>query len=320
MRRNKFIWKKLGRVFKVDNNYDWMHSHTTPIAAILLENSIRIFFCTRSKIDKNGNFISYTSYLDLDKQDPTRVLFIYEKPILELGTYGSFDEFGVMVTDVEKVKDRIYLYYAGWQRLGGGTAAYQVMLGLAISTDNGVTFKKESKGPIIGIDYYDPISIGNVAVLKDVTNWKLYYTSLTEWFITGKKPTYEYVIKYAESEDGIFWKKEGKVVVGMQAGSGVATPTVMKLENEYHMWFGYRKAYDQNKVIGGYKIGYAYSDNGIDWIREDKFSGIETSLTGWDSEMVCYPSVIKSGSKIYMFYCGNGFGLEGFGVAELVKM
>ena len=41
------------------------------------------------------------------------------------------------------------------------------------------------------------------------------------------------------------------------------------------------------------------------------------SENGWDSEMVCYPHILKIDGKYQMFYCGNGFGFEGFGYAEL---
>lgn len=313
----KLDWHKLGHIFKVEENHDWMHSHTTPIAAIGLENCIRVFFCTRSKQDEQGNFISYSSFLDVDKEDPLKILYIHDQPVINLGRYGAFDEFGVMVTDVQMHDQKLYLYYAGWQRLGGGTAAYQVMLGLAISEDDGFNFKKVSEGPVMSIDYYDPISIGNVAVLKDKNTWRLYYTSLTEWFIKGQKPTYEYEIKYAESEDGIFWKKEGKVVLGTVNGHGVATPSAIKYKGKYHMWFGYRKAYNEDQSIGGYLIGYAFSENGTDWIRNDGDAVIGLGKEGWDSEMICYPSVVDTGKDLFLFYCGNKFGKDGFGVAKL---
>ena len=312
-----FNWKKLGQVFKVDGNYSWMNSHTTPIATLLIDNRIRVYFSTRSKVDDEGNFISNSSFIDLDKNDPTKVLYIHDKPLLDLGDYGSFDEFGVMVTDVLEYKGKVYLYYAGWQRLGGGTAAYQVMLGLAISEDNGVSFKKVSKGPIMSIDYYDHISIGNVGVIVENDEWKLYYTNLTKWVITGNKPTYGYEIKYATSKDGIFWNKTNQVVVGGSNGFGVATPTVHKINNKYHMWFGYRAAYNAKNNVGGYELGYAYSKNGTDWTRKDELAGIHTSDEGWDSDMICYPDIVIVDDQTYLFYCGNGFGESGFGVAVL---
>lgn len=308
-------WEKLGRIFEVKENYSWMNSHTTPIAAIELNNCIRIFFSTRAKADSDGAFVSNSSYVDVEKGNPTKIIAINDKPLFELGGYGYFDEFGVMVTDVKKIDERILLYYAGWQRLGGRTAAYQVMLGLGISDDNGDTFRKYSNGPIMGIDTFDHVSIGNVAVLDDAGIKRMYYTSLTEWQISGKKPTYEYVINYAESKDGILWNKSNRTVVGIKNNFGVATPTVVRINDKYHMWFGFRKGYDENLNVGGYLIGYAYSTDGVNWTRDDSLAGIDLSISGWDSKMICYPSVLRLKDYLLMFYCGNDFGKDGFGVA-----
>lgn len=64
-------------------------------------------------------------------------------------------------------------------------------------------------------------------------------------------------------------------------------------------------------------MGYAYSDDLYNWTRDDSMVGIELSKDGWDSKMIAYPHVSKIGDKYYMFYCGNDFGKEGFGYAEL---
>jgi hypothetical protein len=77
------------------------------------------------------------------------------------------------------------------------------------------------------------------------------------------------------------------------------------------MWFSFRRG-------GGdkYKIGYAVSNDGLTWIRENK-SGIETSSEGWDSEMICYPFVFEHNNEVYMLYNGNSHGHYGFGLAKL---
>ena len=191
------------------------------------------------------------------------------------------------------------------------------MLGLAISKDNGITFKKVSDGPILGIDYYDSISIGNIAIIKNDNQWHMYYTNLTEWIIEGAKPTYEYNIKYAHSNNGILWNKTNEIIINKSKKGGVATPTIFKKGNVFHMFFGYRKIYGSNMKVGGYNIGYASSKDLIKWTRNDKRAGIFPSEKGWDSEMICYPSIIEVNKKVFMFYCGNGFGESGFGVAEL---
>ena len=84
------------------------------------------------------------------------------------------------------------------------------------------------------------------------------------------------------------------------------------------MFFCYRHAtdYKQNKDKS-YKIGDASSENLVDWVRNDSKAGIIISDSGWDSEMICYPHIVKLDEKYLMFYNGNGFGKSGFGYAEL---
>jgi predicted GH43/DUF377 family glycosyl hydrolase len=67
----------------------------------------------------------------------------------------------------------------------------------------------------------------------------------------------------------------------------------------------------------GYRIGYASSENLIDWTRDDEKAGINVSDHGWDAEMVSYPHVFELDGKIYMFYLGDQVGKFGFGMAEL---
>jgi len=62
-------------------------------------------------------------------------------------------------------------------------------------------------------------------------------------------------------------------------------------------------------------MGYARSENLLDWERIDSLSGIDVSEDGWDSKMVTYPCTAEAGDRHLMFYNGNGFGAAGFGYA-----
>ena len=84
------------------------------------------------------------------------------------------------------------------------------------------------------------------------------------------------------------------------------------------MFFSYRHGLEfRENNMKAYRIGYAQSDDMINWKRDDKKSGLDVSIDGWDSEMVAYPHVVNVDGKILMFYCGNYFGKNGFGYAEL---
>lgn len=83
------------------------------------------------------------------------------------------------------------------------------------------------------------------------------------------------------------------------------------------MWFCYRGTEDFRDGADSYRIGYAWSTDLKEWVREDDRSGIQPSSEGWDSQMIAYPCIVRVGDRILMFYAGNGFGRAGFGYAEL---
>ena len=83
------------------------------------------------------------------------------------------------------------------------------------------------------------------------------------------------------------------------------------------MFFCYRQGRDYRNASRGYRIGYAYSTDLMNWTRDDAKAGLSPSEKGWDAEMVSYPHLSEINGKIYMFYLGDSVGRWGFGVAEL---
>ena len=126
---------------------------------------------------------------------------------------------------------------------------------------------------------------------------------------------HKYHIKYAESNDGINWKREGKIAIGFRYKEeyAISVPRVHKEDGIYKMWYSYRGS---PRALT-YRIGYAESGDGIDWIRKDEEVSLDVSESGWDSEMICYPYLFNHNSKRYMLYNGNGYGKTGFGLAVL---
>jgi predicted GH43/DUF377 family glycosyl hydrolase len=97
-----------------------------------------------------------------------------------------------------------------------------------------------------------------------------------------------------------------------------ARPCVIKEDGIYKMWYCYRGSVDyRTDKEQSYRIGYAESTDGLNWIRKDEEAGIDRSETGWDSAMIEYPYVYEHKGRKYMFYNGNGFGESGFGYAVL---
>ena len=192
-------------------------------------------------------------------------------------------------------------------------------IGLAISDDGGTNFIRYSKGPILTNSIHEPYEISGPKIRKFNDTWFLYYLAGEGWTVYNNKVESTYKIRMAMSEDGIEWKKLNKNIIEtvLEDGECQAGPDVFFKDGLYHMYFSFRHSLDYKNKIRGYKIGYAQSVDGINWVRNDSLSGIELSKTGWDSEMLHYPHVFEVDGQWYMLYNGNDFGRYGFGLAKL---
>jgi len=304
-------WVKQGRVFNVAENGGWMNSHAQVPTVLVKEDRLRVFFATRPK-----RTLSLTTFVDLDLQDPSRILYIHDKPILELGRPGAFDEHGIMPAYVCENQGQIWLYYAGWSRRE--SIRYSNWTGVAVSDDGGTTFRRLFPGPVLDRTPHEIYSATGCYILRENQEWRMWYASGVDWIETGEQLEEFYVIKYAHSNDGIHWERENRRLLSSQRDhEPTHTPTVLREDGRYHMWFCYRGVEDFRDGENSYRMGYAWSDNGTEWCREDAEAGISISKDGWDSKMTAYPYVVRTPSRVLMFYNGNGFGASGFGYAYL---
>jgi hypothetical protein len=308
------MWEKKGLIFNVSGQYDWNKSHAQVPVVDILSDKLRIYYAARNEMGKSN-----ISYIEVEKENPQKILFVNENPLLDFGDIGSFDDSGIMPSSIITVGDKKYLYYIGWTTRK--TVPYHNAVGLAISDDNGVTFKKYSKGPIITVNHIEPHFSGTAFVLFDEGIYKMWYLSCINWEIYDNKIEPLYNIKYAESLDGINWQQTGTVAIELEENEGgLVSASIIKDNGLYKMWYGRRKKNDyRSNKDNTYRIGYAESVDGKNWIRKDDLSGISISTLGWDSEMISYPYVIKNNDCMMMFYNGNGFGKTGFGYATWGK-
>ena len=304
------MWIKKGKIYNVNGQFDWNKTHAQVPVVDVLEDRIRVYYSTR---DISGR--SNVSYLEVEKTNPEKIIYAHTAPLFELGNLGSFDDSGIMPSSIITVGNKKYLYYIGWTTRG--TVPFQNAVGLAISEDGGKVFKKLSEGPIISVNFIEPYFSGTSFVTFENNTFKMWYLSCIKWENFDGKPEPIYNIKYAESLDGITWNQTGKVAIELNDDEGgLVSAAVIKEDAKYKMWFGKRKKSDyRNNNTNGYKIGYAESLDGKDWIRKDDEAGIDISKDGWDSEMISYPYVFKKDNNLIMLYNGNGFGKTGFGYA-----
>lgn len=302
-------WQKQGLIFRPEGG--WMKSHAQVPTPLVCDGYIRVYFSARP--ERN---LSLTTFVDLDAGNPGKILFVNPDPILALGQPGTFDEHGIMPSWAVRDGDTVYLYYSGWSR--AVSVPYTNSTGLALSKDGGKTFTKVSAGPILAKSFYDPYSATSPCVLKEGKNWHMWYCSGTGWIEINGKQEHVYDIKYARSQDGITWFPTGKPVIKQRTGQEAITrPSVLARADGYHMWFCCRGSHDFRDGVNAYRIGYAFSKDLENWMRDDDGPGISPSESGWDSKMVAYPSIVELEGQTLMFYNGNGFGVDGFGYAVL---
>jgi hypothetical protein len=315
-RTGSFHWRKGGRIFVADGRYDWMESYAQCPCVLVLPQRLRIYYTCRPKPDASGQFISYTSFIDVDKREPSRILHVHDRPVLTPGGLGEFDQFGAMPGCVLRTGSNVRLYYVGWSRTHG--VPYDAAIGLAVSRDDGVTFERHARGPIMAKTPLEPFLQGSSSVVLHDGIFHTIYLSGTEWIATENSAEPIYLLMHATSTDGIHWVRDGKPCVPtLSAKECQASPSLIRRDNQWHLWFSYRRGVDFRNADGGYRIGYAVSEDLTNWFRDDGRSDLDRSESGWDSEMVCYPCVIDVDGMLHMFYSGNYFGRDGFGYARL---
>ena len=241
--------------------------------------------------------------------------------VIPLGDLGCFDEHGIFPMSVMRHGNAVYGYTCGWNRRT--SVSVDTAVGLAISHDNGLTFQRIGDGPVLAASLHEPYLVGDgfVKVINGI--FHMWYIFGTGWkkFSPESMPDRTYKIGHATSKDGIEWtKEEARSIIPDRIGAdeSQALPTVISIGQRHHMFFCYRESFDFRQTKGrGYRIGHAWSDDLLNWTRDDKNPQLEGSPGEWDSDMQCYPHVFECDGKVFLLYNGNEFGRYGFGLAEL---
>lgn len=305
-------WMKKGLIYCPDGSIDWMNNSVlTPQPFNLTDEIIRIYGSFR---DKDG--IGRIGYVDVEAKNPAKIIKISKKPVLDIGSNGCFDDNGVILGDVLRVKDKIYMFYVAFQHVQN--AKFYAFSGLAISVDNGETFTRIQKTPIL--DRKDEGIFGRCihsVIYDEIRNlFRVWYSVIFDWTYINNIPYPTYDIKYIESKDGIHFPDEGIQCIKCNENEyRIGRPKVRILsDGKYEM------RYTSDTYNKEYLSGYSESDDGINWTRKDSFGWLKKSNEkAFDDEMACYPVVIGTKYGTYMFYDGNGMGKTGFGYAEFTE-
>jgi predicted GH43/DUF377 family glycosyl hydrolase len=236
-----------------------------------------------------------------------------ERPILDIGDDGMFDENGVFPGHATILDDKVYLYYTGFQ-LGHKIPHYNFG-GLAIS-DDGTTFSRVSKAPIL--DRADEglfVRAGQSTIKVNSKYYSVYSAGNNFLEVGGKKrPIYDVFMQSGDNPMDL--KDSGTRILSadLDVEHGLGRPQITQIGEKYYIF------YTRRILSMKYFIGAAYSNDLLTWTKDNQiFSDIQHSQEGFDSEMIYFPSFLRIDhlNKNYLFYCGNGFGKEGFGYCEI---
>jgi len=264
----------------------------------------RVYFTSRDRENR-----SHVGWVAIDLNQPDRALAIAEQPLLSPGPPGSFDDAGTTLSCVVRHRGKRYFYYIGWSLRT--SVPYHLSIGLALGDDDeSAPSATKLPGPIIDRSRVDPLFCTAPTVRYESGRWRMWYVSGLGWIRMGDGVTPSYNTRYADSEDGVDWRRHGLVVLEPQGDElGFSRPSVVLDSDGYHMWYSTRASTHL------YRLGLARSTDGLVWTREDANAGLDPAAEGWDSEMIAYPHVFDHGADRFMVYCGNGFGKSGFGLA-----
>jgi predicted GH43/DUF377 family glycosyl hydrolase len=303
-------WEKIGLVWRPDGSRKWALTHATCPTPIIRKNGeLRVFVQSR-----DSENIGRVGFVDLDPSDPMRIIRVAKDPVLDIGRPGTFDDNGVLQTCVINIEGRLVMYYVGFEL--SRRIRYRLLTGIAVSDDEGESFKRISEVPVLDRRDGERFFRGGPFVYKEKHgSYTMIYVSGDDWInINGKEmPVYD--LRRISSSDGFNWSNESAVILkhDPQTEHGFGRPYVLQENSAYKLYYSVRK-----KEPCAYRMGYAESEDGEVWLRKGDDFGLDITLGAWDSESIEYAAPIRLGNKNLVFYNGNDFGGSGFGLARLL--
>jgi hypothetical protein len=300
------MWDKLGLVFAPKRDASWIASHACAPVPVLLDGSTcRVFFAGRDAHNR-----SHIGWFDINLSDPAKSVRTNDKPLAAPGPLGHFDDHGIYAGSAVRMGDRLRIYTIGWSP-GARQPLFYASIGALETADFGLTCDWRSSVPVLNRSEFDPCHVTGPWVLHEGECWRMWYVSGLRWEETASGPKSHYHIKYAESDDGLSWRRSGLVSIDFNHPSeaNIARPCIVRSATGYEAWF----SYDRGQ---GYRIGYGRSGDGLVFDRNvDHPPVIAPSEAPFESAAVCHPAVVSFKGQRFMFYNGNQFGRDGVALA-----
>ncbi len=244
--------------------------------------------------------------------------------VLDIGPPGAFDDFWCVLPCVHRIGRRWHLYYTGRKKGGGGLQSF-TGIGLAVSDDL-LHWQKMSGTPVLQGDGFEKwpdnkgiAGGGSIIQVKQADGsilYRMYYTLATGTNSRDLRVDQAKQAVVAHSRDGMVWTDK-RIVLQPREEAPYENAATIAL-NVWETASGWRAIYAGiGTQFGAYSICEATSSDGLNWYRGKPGENLSMppGTAPWENKMVEYPHVIREGSKLRLFYCGNGYGKTGIGTA-----
>lgn len=296
-------WERRGLVLAPPGT-GLMQSHAMVPTPLVLPDRIRVYF-TACDADLRGRVFR----VDLDRDDPRRILELDPRPVLDLGPPGAFDADSVNPSQVLESDGRLLLTYIGWRRVSA-EVPYTLFAGVAESADGGLSFQRIGDGQILHPSPTERFFRTAPFVFRTEAGWGMLYVGGGAFFDgeAGKRmPTYS--LCRAVSPDGRRWDAPPLPALLRPDPAlgeiGFGRPVLWQEGEEMTLLVSVR-------TQEGYTQRQAWLEGGgLRWATL-----LPGAAAPWESQMTGFAAPCRAGDWEYLFYNGNGFGREGFGVAR----
>ena len=298
-------WERLGLVYEAPGTGD-MRSHAMLPTPVLLDDRIRVFFAACDELSRGRIY-----FVDLDRDDPRRIIACDQRPALDLGHPDSFDDRGVNPSQVLVRDGKLLLYYIGWRRISDAVP-YTLFAGLAVSEDQGVTFRRQGTGQILHPASDERYFRTAPFVFRQAHAWGMLYIGGGTFFDGGNsKRLPRYSLCRTHSQDGYRWTEAPSLPLLLpdeaRGEIGFGRPILWHEQGQASLMISVR-------TERGYTLRNIVDDaGGLRWT--DVLPGV---VEDWEASMICFGAPCVVDDWEYLFYNGNQFGRSGFGLARRV--
>lgn len=318
--------------------FNWRRESANPIVPLGSAGAVNTHACmTPVVIPRGDEYWLYFAGGDADnrrrvclakapKDRPTE--FTHVGPILDLGGRDDFDARWMVCPRPFQVADKWYMIYTGLPESGWSEGLSNSIKGLGMAeSDDGLNWRKLGMNPTLTGDQFpqypgnSSIGGGGPPVYVDDAgqpHHRLYCSLPVGRPSDDLRIDQEKLAMVGHAADGRTW---GDYRIIMRRREELTREDCAS--NYPVVWRDgdlFRCLYCSiGTRWGAYSISEAVSADGYHWDRgaggDDNLSIAPTEDDSWEGQMTCYPTLVREGRQMRVYYNGNGYGKTGIGTA-----